>query len=156
MQLKPRTCLTAPQRGHKSKLIGTPWGRSVPCERCEPWGIYKKSDFYYSARKLKRSDRINAQGGHRIAEPSQSFHKSGSAILRGISLRHCLASAFSLDMSHDTNYTNIECYGERIEDTTVFRRIAKSTFKAKCRDKCPSLRECTVKPCPGERLGTET
>lgn len=74
----------------------------------------------------------------------------------GISLRHCLASAFGLDMSHDTNYTNIECYGEQIEDTTVFQRIAKSTFKAKCRDKCPSLRECTVKPCPGERLGTET
>jgi hypothetical protein len=70
----------------------------------------------------------------------------------GISLRHCLASAFGLDMSHDTNYTNIECYGERIEDTAVFQRIAKSTFKAKCRDKCPSLRECAVKPCPENAL----
>jgi|SRR5271156_2437613 len=96
------------------------------------------------------------RGGRRIAEPSPIFQKSGSAILRVSPLRHCLASAFGLDMSHDTNYTNIECYGEQIEDTTVFQRIAKSTFKAKCRDKCPSLRECTVKPCPGERLGTET
>jgi hypothetical protein len=82
MQLSQEPVSQQLKEGHESKLIGTPWGRPVPCrERCEPLGIYKSSGFYYIARKLKGLTESNAKWKSPDRRAVTIFHKSGSAVL---------------------------------------------------------------------------